>query len=41
MGKRKLKISLHGIRETKELQMILHIKVYCKEERNFTAVHLF
>ena len=41
MGKRKLKILLHRIRETKELRMILHIKVYRNEERNFTAVHLF
>lgn len=41
MGKRKLKISFHRIRETKELRMVLHIKVYGKEERNFTAVHLF
>ncbi len=41
MGKRKLKISLHRVRETKELWMVLHIKVYRKEERNFTAVHLF
>ena len=41
MRKRKLKISLHRIRETKGLRMILHIKVYRKEERNFTAVHLF
>ncbi len=32
MGKRKLKISLYGIRKTKELRMILHIKVYCNEE---------
>lgn len=28
MGKRKLKISLYRIRKTKELRMILHIKVY-------------
>ncbi len=41
MGKRKLKISLHRIRGTKGLRMILHIRVYRKEERNFTAVHLF
>ncbi len=41
MRKRKLKISLHRISETKELRMILHIKVYRNEERNFTAVHLF
>ena len=41
MGKRKLKISLHRIRETKELRVILHIKVYRKEERNFNAVHPF
>ncbi len=41
MGKRKLKISLHRVWETKELWMVLHIKVYRKEERNFTAVHLF
>ena len=41
MGKRKLKILLHRVRETKELWMVLHIKVYRKEERNFTAVHLF
>ena len=41
MGKRKLKISLHRVRETKELWMVLHINVYRKEERNFTAVHLF
>ncbi len=41
MRKRKLKISLHRIRETKELWMVLHIKVYRKEERNFTAIHLF
>ena len=41
MRKSKLKISLHRIRETKELRMVLHIMVYRKEERNFTAVHLF
>ena len=41
MRKGKLKISLHRIRETKELRMVLHIRVYRKEERNFTAVHLF
>ena len=41
MRKRKFKISLHGIRETKELWMFLHIKVYRKEERNFTVAHLF
>ena len=41
MRKRELKISFHRIRETKELRMILHIKVYRKEERNFTVVHLF
>ena len=41
MRKRKLKILKHRIRETKELQIILHIKVYRKGERNFTAVHLF
>ena len=41
MGKRKLKIPLHRIRETKGLRMILYIKVYRKEEINFTAVHLF
>ena len=33
MRKRKLKISLHRIRETKELRMVLHIKVYRKEEK--------
>ncbi len=38
MRKRKLKISLHRIRETKELRMVLHIRVYRKEERNFTAL---
>ena len=32
MGKRKLKISLHRIRETKESRTTLHIKVYCKED---------
>ena len=32
MRKRELKISFHRIRETKELRMILHIKVYCNEE---------
>ena len=32
MRKRKLKIPPHRIRETKELRMILHIKVYRKEE---------
>ncbi len=32
MGKRKLKISLYRIGKTKELRMILHIKVYCNEE---------
>ena len=31
MGKRKLKISFYRIRK-KELQMVLHIKVYCNEE---------
>lgn len=41
MRKRKLKISLHRIRGTKELRMVVHIMVYRKEERNFTAVHLF
>ena len=41
MEKRKLKISLDRIRETKELWVILHIKVYRKEERNFNAVHPF
>ena len=41
MRKRKLKISLHRIMGTKELWMVLHIKVYRKEERNSTAVHLF
>ncbi len=32
MRKRKLKMSLHRIRETKELRITLHIKVYCKED---------
>lgn len=32
MLKRKLKILNHRIGKTKELWMILHIKVYCKEE---------
>ena len=32
MPKRKLKISDYRIRETKELWITLHIKVYCKEE---------
>lgn len=41
MRKRKLKISLHRISETKKLRMVLHIRVYRKEERNFTAAHLF
>ena len=41
MRKRKLKISLHRIRETKELRMVLHIRVYRNEKRNFAAVHLF
>ena len=41
MEKRKLKISLYRIRETKELWVILHINVYRKEERNFNAVHPF
>ncbi len=41
MNKRKLKISLYRIRETKELRMVLHIMVYRNEEINFTAVHLF
>ena len=41
MGKRKLKIPLHRVRETKKLRMVLHIRVYRKEERNFTAVHIF
>ena len=41
MRKRKLKISLHRIGETKEFRMVLHIKVYRKEEKNFTVVHLF
>lgn len=41
MRKRKLKIFNHRTRETKESQIALHIKVYRKEEKNFTAVHLF
>ena len=32
MRKRKLKISLHRISETKKLRMVLHIRVYRKEE---------
>ena len=32
MGKRKLKISLHRIRETKEFRMVLHIRVYRKKD---------
>ena len=32
MRKRKLKISLHRIRETKELRMILYVKVCRKKE---------
>ena len=41
MRKKKPKILNHRIRETKESQIILHIKVYRKGERSFTAVHLF
>ncbi len=40
MRKRKLKL-LNHIRDTKESQITLHIKVYRKEGKNFTAVHLF
>ena len=41
MGKRKLKILLHRIRETKELRMILHIKVYRNEEKNLLRYTFF
>ena len=40
MRKRKLKISLHRIRGTKELRMVLHIMVYRSEVLIFLAVHL-
>lgn len=41
MRKREPKLLSHRIRETKELQIALHIKVYRKEGKNFTTVHLF
>ena len=41
MRKRKSKLLNHRIRETKKLQIDLHIKVYRKGGKNFTAVHLF
>ena len=41
MCRKKPKLLNHKIRGMKKLQMSLHIKVYRKEERNFTAVHLF
>lgn len=41
MRKRNPIILNHKIREIKESLITLHIKVYCKEERNFIAVHLF
>ncbi len=41
MRKSKLKILKHSIRKLKELWIVLHIRVYCKEGKSFTAVHLF
>jgi len=41
MHKRKLKMLNHRIGKVKKLQSVLHIKVYRKGGRNFTAVHLF
>lgn len=41
MGRVKLKTLLHRIGGTKELRMVLHIRVYRNEEKSFTAVHLF
>ena len=41
MYKEKMKILNHKKREVKRILNTLHIKVYRKEEKNFTAVHLF
>ena len=41
MRKRKPKLLNHRMRETKESQITLHIKVYRNEGKNFTSVHLF